>query len=274
MIKQVLTIYIFGILLVLPTQNPVMGENAIIWSDDFNDGDYDGWTISGHYFPLVGSWRDTTGEVSVESKVLRIAGTKVFRNMTFATHASTQVYGSWSFDLDLKSVYGSSNHTHVYFIDARPVEDIPDFGPSFCCYDIAVISYPSDDPPDYAKEANDLSPAFFLIKRPGVKIMDYYQVDAIAGWYHFDITRDESGEFKVYINNTLRMQATDNTWQISRSFYFGAEAGTGMGIDNVVVRDDIINPTNDGVLSSSFVLTAFMITALIVRRKRKIPSGI
>ena len=64
----------------------------------------------------------------------------------------------------------------------------------------------------------------------------------IDGTYHIEITRDETGRFKVYINGTLRIEAVDNTWKTSQSYHVNSERG--IGFDNVIVRDDVI-PTNE-----------------------------
>ncbi|MCE7737045.1 MAG: hypothetical protein GPJ54_19320 [Candidatus Heimdallarchaeota archaeon] len=86
------------------------------------------------------------------------------------------------------------------------------------------------------------SPAFFLMKR-GVPIdqgvLGYWNTSTIDGWSHFDITRDEAGLFKVYINNTLRIEAQDNTYATSNSLWMNTETGTNIGFDNFVVKDDI-----------------------------------
>ncbi|MHA2273887.1 MAG: hypothetical protein ACXACI_18710, partial [Candidatus Hodarchaeales archaeon] len=54
--------------------------HEVVWSDDFNDGDYDGWT------PAWGDW-------STETNTLGVIGSydgMIFRNSTVST-------GTWSF---------------------------------------------------------------------------------------------------------------------------------------------------------------------------------
>ncbi|MFV2016673.1 MAG: hypothetical protein ACC656_14680, partial [Candidatus Heimdallarchaeota archaeon] len=102
-VKRLSTIFIFVLLLALPSQNPVVGVNNIVWSDDFNDGDLDGWRAEGYYAPFVGSWSYyTNGEIANINNVLRLSGELKVRNGTYAIHESSVAYGSWSFDLDVK----------------------------------------------------------------------------------------------------------------------------------------------------------------------------
>jgi hypothetical protein len=235
-------------------------ETQIVWSDDFNDGDLEGWRAEGYYAPLVGDWSyPPNGEMANIDNVLRIPGDLEFRNGSIIIHESNVSYGSWSFDLHIKSAMGSSNHTHVYFIDGRPYQDPHPFT-SLCCYDIMVSSTQWSpklgEVPDYAKEVYDLSPAYFLVKRPGVQVLAYFQEDNVDGWKHFEITRNDDGNFKVYINGTLRIEATDNSYRVSRSFWFTGESGTYAGLDNIVVTSSFgstsstTNSTETGESSS------------------------
>ena len=218
---------------------PVSG--SIAWSDDFNDGNYDGWTITGFYGPVVGDWGETAGKADIVNDELWFTGNQIFRNFSYAIHESSVAYGNWSFDVKVKPIYNSSNHTHIYFIDPRPPDDLPKISSTFSGYDILIYSAPwTIDVPDWMKPADDTAPSFLLVERPGVSILGTYSVDEINGSYHFDVTRDETGRFKVYINGTLRIEAVDNTYTTAQSFYLTSESG--IGYDNIVVRDDVIIP--------------------------------
>jgi hypothetical protein len=235
--------YLFFILLLV---NPLLYFSmpvsaSLVWSDDFNDGNYDGWTIKGIYAPIDEDWIDTSGSAAIDNGELRFTGPQIFRNFSYAVHESSVAYGNWSIDVNVRPIYNSSNHTHINFIDPRPVEDVPNFDGTFSGYDILIYSAPwTIEPPDWMQPVDNTAPSFLLMKRPGSIIMGVYSVDEINGTYHIEITRDETGRFKVYINDTLRIEAVDNRWDTCQSFYVQSDGS--ISFDNVIVRDDVIPP--------------------------------
>ncbi len=60
---------------------------------------------------------------------------------------------------------------------------------------------------------------------------------SLFGWKHFTITRDITGQFYVYMNETLILGFKDNQHTISKQFFFGASAGP--AIDNIVVSNTV-----------------------------------
>ena len=61
----------------------------------------------------------------------------------------------------------------------------------------------------------------------------------LTGWNHFDITRDESGNSKIYLNGELITEYKDNLTIASDLFYFSTST-IGPVLDNVVVRNRVI----------------------------------
>ena len=194
-----------------------------VWSDNFDDGNYDDWTV-------------LAGSVSASTNVLRVTSSGyavIYRN-------STTVTGTWRFDLDMTDnpddvqiCFITKNIDGVYVRDNYLVENNAD-----------------DDGFRFVRwiwTGSSMSPL----------ILDEYDVTGgLTGWYHFDITRDGSGRMFVYINDTLVMQAVDTTHSTASCFVFNvpiAPSGTGPAIDNVIVSDtvDITQPTTDPTSSSS-----------------------
>ena len=246
-------IYVFLLLLVplnplLYTSLPVSA--AVVWSDDFDDGNYDGWTIKGLYAPYGEEWTYyPDGEAEIVNNELRFTAQQIFRNATFTVHESSVAYGNWSIDVKVRPIYNSSNHTHITFIDPRPVEDVPKYDATDSGYDLFIYSAPwTIEVPEPWQPADDMAPAFLLRKHGGGGlILGSYSVDEINGTYHIEITRDETGRFKVYINGTLRIEAVNTLWRTSQSFHVNSESG--IGYDNVIVRDDVI-PTDETTTTS------------------------
>lgn len=212
-LSKVITVLVLSILIqALPT-----AKAATIWSDNFDDGDYQDWTL-------------LAGTVSASEYNLRATGfgaAVVYRN-------SSTVTGTWSFDLDMT--------------------DDPD--DAQVCFITKYISgkYVRDN---YLVENNANYDGFRLLRwiwtgsSMSHLILDEYDViGGLTGWYHFDITRDGSGRMYVYINETLAMQAVDTTHDTSSCFVFNVPtgpSGTGPAIDNVIVSDtvDISPPTTE-----------------------------
>ena len=205
---------------------PVPTSAAVIWSDDFNDGNYDGWTISGinvtSYPPPSWVITELDGNFTIENGMLKAHGPE----WNWAKHSSNIAYGTWSFDIH--AVDSSLAHFYVTFMtmDGEAI-----LGPSDG-YAFMVATH-SDRPGGFTGfrlyRYNDLmwSPAFG----------EYRTSRGPAGGYHVDITRNLAGEFNVWINGTLRMSGQDTLHTTSESFLFNTPAGS--SIDNVVVSDTV-----------------------------------
>lgn len=262
---------VIGLMIIMPSISPIQSaETMDSWTDDFNDGDMEGWRIEGFYADInlpSNQWPEHGGEASVVDGALTLSGNLQQRNSTLAIHESHVAYGTWSFDMYVNSIYGSSNHSHVYFIDNRQANETHKFDNEFCCYDILASSQPWDDAPDYAKKYYDKSPAFFLSVRPGTNILGYWATDNIDGWNHIDVTRDTDGNFTVYINGTLRIEAKNTYYTESNSFWYTGEIGSYSALDNIVVSETVSEISTKS--NSSFILQfgLLSILTLIILRK-------
>lgn len=252
---------------------------TIVWSDDFNDGNYDGWIITGIYAPVNSTWVDTVGTAEVIDGELWFTGEQHFRNFSYAVHESTVAYGSWSFDVNVRPISGSSNHTHIYFLDSRSPEDVPDFQSPYSSYDILIYSAPwTIEPPDWMVPFDNTAPSILLVRRSlgsGVAI-GTYQVDEINGLYRFNVTRDETGRIQVFLNDTSIIDVTEQRSITPRSFYLNSEAG--IGYDNIVVRQaaSVTNETSEDlstllgpVIAVGGVGTVVIIATLVIWKRRQ-----
>jgi hypothetical protein len=267
-------LYLFFLLLLTVTplvHFPTPASASIGWADDFNDGNYDGWTINGLYAPVVGDWSITTGKADIVDGELIFTGEQIFRNFSYAIHESTVEYGSWSFDVKVRPISGSSNHTHIYFLDNRPTEEIPDFESPYMAYDVFIYSAPWNvSPPNWMRKYDDTAPSILLVRRSvntGV-IIGNYSVDEINGLYRFNVTREDTGRIRVYVNDTLRIDVVETRTFTPQSFYLTSEAG--ISYDNIVVSgrteggDALVGP-----MIAVGVGAVITIAALVILKKRQ-----
>jgi hypothetical protein len=182
--------------------NPRPIEAVQVWSDTFDDGNYDGWNV-------------TYGSFSCIDNAL------VSNQYSSAIHRpSTVIVGTWSFDLLL--IDSSTSGVHICF-----------YCESFVFYPITGY--------DLKVSRNGFELMYWLDYYDD-SIGEYFPPFVMAGWQHIDITRDDTGLIRVYINDTLRIETVDN--RIPSSNYFHMLSNQGEGVDNIVVSDSVdITPT-------------------------------
>jgi len=235
--------------------------SAEIWSEDFNDLIPDGWEFWGmdysHDAPSLANY-------SVAEGMLRFQGGK---NWTIAMYNITQAVGTWSFDLDVQDSY--AHHFYVSFFSGYWAND-----------SIIWPNWRSTVPYEYGiMVVSDLflpwSKEFILYQRSTgsadyITTLERYSPPEIIGRHHFDITRDSSGQFNVYINGALRLSGNDTAYTTSECFKIYSPEGP--AIDNIVVDDEIkpplmIDPLIIAVIGGG-ALVALVVIVIIIRRKR------
>ncbi len=228
---------------------PISCDAATVWSDDFNDGNYNSWTIYGlnfSTFPLT----TATGEFSAADNTLK--ATSADPIYSYAVHSSSVVYGTWSFDLN--AVDNSFHYSVVFFI-AGDMSLIPTME---YAYSIIVCT---DSVP-----TTTTAPAILLAKHgptPGSEIIGRYEPsDGVSGWQNIVVTRSTSGLFTVYVNGTAQISVEDTTHTTSVDFCFGSE--TGPAIDNVVVSDTVDFPATDLTVIILFGVVGIAVVVILV----------
>ncbi|MFW9964811.1 MAG: OmpL47-type beta-barrel domain-containing protein [Candidatus Sifarchaeia archaeon] len=182
------------------------------WSDDFNDGNFDGWSV-------------TRGGYSAANYYLE----GMTSTWNYIEHASTAVVGSWSFDYNF---YGGPDG-----IWQGPDGDLG-------IWFIANDHWHSGD-------TTQLQSGYFIYFHPHVNAIELwmdpgdegYNRVLLGSWsppnfvksWHVDITRDSNGVFNVYLDGVNRIQATDTTFYTSS--FFGFLGYNLQEMDNVVVQD-------------------------------------
>lgn len=180
---------------------PIPAYAAEVWSDDFDDGNYDGWTV------FEGAFSCATGYlIATESGVSDWAG--IFHN-------STVVSGTWSFDYYLVGA--------THFV----VNLMTDRAETSGGYNLLI---------QMKTVAVEIAIFYFGFDIKASWSFPY----GTESWTHIDVTIDESWNMQVFVNGTHRLSytlfPTDKTM-----LYFGVstENGIGNAVDNIVVSDTI-----------------------------------
>jgi hypothetical protein len=175
-----------------------------VWSDDFSDGDYDGWTV-------------TRGSLSAADGVLRGLTT----TWNWINHPSTVANGTWNFDVYYMGIEGFN----VWFI---------------CNYLNPVDYYNGEEGYGINFWVTGGNIRLLRDHSDTQTVLDTYDPESLDGWWNFTITRDLTGRIDVYINGVLRLQATDTMFNSSSYFVF--ETYNTQAIDNIVVKDVVEQP--------------------------------
>jgi len=182
-----------------PTPYPTL---SIVWSDDFDDGDFAGWEEYG-----------TPGFYYVNEGVLTVgpdgAGDII--------HRSEVTHGACSFDVFISDKMEGHNRIGIMYDQ----EGIYGLGILIKTKQNTVINY-------FQTESGLESVA-----------AEFEMEGQISGWNHFDITRDEEGHSIVYLNGEPILEHKDELSITPYWFYFSGPIGS--ALDNVVVREIVID---------------------------------
>jgi hypothetical protein len=250
--------YLIAVVIVLvlcSSMGTTPSRAAIVWQDDFDDGNLDGWTVFGYESPysdvMVG------GNFSAASGRLEVS----HDDPNFARRNSTVTEGTWSFDMYVPNVADERGAMYVYIMSngSRPIPEYPaDF--------IGVGAW--------RQSASD-SWHFIVWSLKGFDSVIHSSIDRdpMQGWHHIDISRTSEGQFSFYVNGTLEDEFTYNGVTTSMYLEFYCYSVTGAAIDNLVVDDDPDKPKPPPLPLELIALGAGSVVAVIVivivlRRRR------
>ncbi|MHA2175392.1 MAG: hypothetical protein ACXACP_03870 [Candidatus Hodarchaeales archaeon] len=211
---------------------------SIVWSDNFSDGNADGWTISGLNHSVGGAVNPWEGNMSVKRGMLTSGedfgppGIDGYHLYSWASHPSEVAVGTWRFDLDLTSpsaVGGGLNF--ISNSGSDPGWPWILYGYQIRVNVVAFVPWDENIPG---------AQGFFLQgSSGGVDVQ--HSIDNCAyeglGIYRFIITRDSTGFFDVYINESLKMSGHGTDVVPARKFEF--VYGGSVGVDNISVSNTI-----------------------------------
>ncbi len=207
--KFMLGAIVCSLLLFLTLQIP--NSNAtVVWSDDFNDGNYNDWTILEGTYNATNEYLETTNPAQSLMHQIR--------------HDSSVIYGFWSFDLYVNaSTTSLITPNHIILLMADELED--------------SINHHATNAFELDVVTNTEWVGIRLSKYTpeGWDVLAATSLSAFDGWQEFNITRDCYGNFDIYLNETLQLEWTDNS--IFTSNYFVWRALEYNAIDNIVVGE-------------------------------------
>jgi hypothetical protein len=217
---------------------------ATVWSDDFNDGNYNGWYV-------------TNGTFSAEDHTLRSIGAG-----GCIIHPSSVTTGTWSFDIL------GVNDTTIGFIGNYPV---PISGiKNLCIYKSSGFAL------DLIVAPQGYSSGYIDTE------YDFPSSTKSTGWQHIDATRSSDGRICVYINGTLVIDKVNTQFTTTSDLdyfcvwlgvdptagfpsplpFFGSEGA----IDNIVVSNtvDIQPPAAPFYMQTWFLTTVGAVIVVVV----------
>lgn len=209
------------------------------WGDDFNDGNYENWTIEGGHFEIVNNSLTLLG-------ISRIS--TVF-------HESVGAFGNWSFDLN-----GGS--PTVWFIASSP-------------HPGNVSGYKFAKGLDEESEFFNL---YRVLDGQETRIAHFVMdgrddsITTLRKWHHIDVMRDMNGLITINLNGSEIITTVDANITTSNYFVFGA-ISPGARIDNINVNAIMMPPSIElgpleyGIAAAILVTCAVLV--LEMRRRRR-----
>ncbi|MHA2003422.1 MAG: hypothetical protein ACW960_04875 [Candidatus Thorarchaeota archaeon] len=241
---------VIGLALVFMTAIP--SSAAIQWSDDFNDANYNDWTV------LEGEW-------SAENNSLQVSGGTpigcdlcVFPGTIY--HESSVGTGTWSFDIEYDLTLTEEAAVPKFFFMSTD----PSAWEGYCVEVQPVIA------------GESVIASFRLLRAtstPGIVGVQYtilgsFDVDeGNKGSSHIDVTRAADGQLTVWIDDTQAIQATDTVIDSDACDFFVVFTNLGWAFDNVVVNDAITVGQFPLILAAAAGLVVVFVLVLFIRRR-------
>ena len=221
---------------------------TLIWEDDFDDGDLEGWDLTTYYTTSFATVPVVKGEVLIENSNNKLFLPNIYNGthgmLNSAQRTSSLVYGHWSFDIDTTSgCHGAFMFVHH---DPTPETDFEDEG--------WYLEKPNGIE-GYGIQISTISDYQLMLARMDANFtnagenassIDDLLLDSVTfaelglsryGIFHLDVTRAPGGNMTVYLNTTKVLSALDDTYTISDSIRidnFNHEPY----YDNIIVDDD------------------------------------
>ncbi len=226
----------------LPFQESVRATE--LSADNFNDMDYNGWGTYGTIWDRTEStyYPAGVGNFSAEDRTLKVTGpggnwTRQSINVAYMNHSIN--FGTWSFDLFVVDNPGGEIIIHLISDHYNPPQHMsaipgPYLNDSYC-FMIATHNIGGN--------YNRPMISFWRFDDGSIIHLDEYVVGPSTYtwtncWTHFDVTRNSTGYFNIYINETLRISRQEHATIPSGYFVFAGQSG--QAIDNVVILDYIV----------------------------------
>ena len=241
--RVIVKISVFLILLLSINVN--LCQASIVWSDNFNDGDLDGWKISGASYAgrTEQSLVVAKGNCTIADGTIRETSTPKMSGYTYVAHPNGVNKGTWSFDVYYNKG-GVFNGVPVIFDFVDKDEITKAEWMQWHGYEIR------------GSESGTLSMSRMDRAMGNPTLYGNYTNSFKATmdqWHHFDITYNGIGRFMIYVDNQLCLDLIDT--RMTNFEYIGFWLQPGPAIDNVVVSDEILVPSSSVKPTTSLKVT-------------------
>ncbi|MHA2187687.1 MAG: hypothetical protein ACXADL_12475 [Candidatus Thorarchaeota archaeon] len=239
---------------------PLSGRAATVWSDDFNDGNYNGWTICENPGLNYNSsnWSAANNYLQLDQE-----------DWGTITHPSNIAYGTWSFDFKVNATQATIGRgASITFIsnDINNITNVVE-AEDWHCYWLRIRGYLTvEDEIAFTSSLHEwVDGVHTVIDSSGTDL-------PITGWNHIVVTRNTTGSFSVYYNGEPVMQGVGT--EMTTSELFVVSVADWHMIDNIVVDDEIPTPTTpppppDLLLIVMGVSAVVIILVLVIFLKRR-----
>jgi hypothetical protein len=204
---------------------------GLVWSENFDDLDISDWnTPFGINYTAVPAYV-IPANISLTGGVLRMLSPGGEVNMV--GYNISVGYGTWIFDVDIQNPLNYASYAVAFMVEAfHPEWLISPYVANGYGIGFRLIGGGPDGTIYLQRET-----------RPGggggsSTTLDSQLVDDILGWQNIIVTRNESGQFYVYLNEQLVLEWVDSTHTTLDQFLFWG--GAGPAIDNITVYDTVI----------------------------------
>ncbi|MFX1607129.1 MAG: hypothetical protein ACFFDD_14640 [Promethearchaeota archaeon] len=249
--------------------SPLACSSTMVWSDDFNDGNYDGWTICNNsVISTSTNWSAANDNLQLNedawSNTWGISWGAI-------SYPSSIAHGTWSFDIKVnESLFESGGFVSIVFIsnNISNLVSVNDWNCYWIYFDIDTL--PASDGENFT----------IYLRRNEHTVLHSSEPVPVAGWHHMNVTRDEAGLFTVFHNDALLFQVLDTEIDTSEMFAFCGPKG--IVIDNIVVDDEFedytptTGPTTGGggvpdwwLLVIAGVSVVVIVAVLVIFQKRR-----
>jgi hypothetical protein len=198
---------------------------AVIWEDDFDDGNFDGWTICNNTAVNPASnWSAVNNYLRIEQKD---SGT--------ISYPSNVAYGTWSFDFKANETEVTIGRGFAIAFISNDINNLTEvvLTDDWSCYWVDFRAVDTSEGVKFALRCSKW--------HDGVHSAidaEYDEYFPFSGWHHINVSRNTTGYFSVYLNGSLVLQGVDT--ELSTSELFAVSLGDWNMIDNVVIDDEPI----------------------------------
>ena len=264
-------------------------SSKVVWTDKFDDGNFDGWILSCIHSDEPRGWyadTETGVEVNDEEQLVFTSKGSPWHdyiddvpgwryNYTRLWRSTIVLNGSWSWDM-----YPGHQPCGAAFITKTIINPTSPISHTSFRYGYRVSIIPFNHTPEEYGSVTGL-PFISIEKYTSTwdgTILGLYESTSIQNnsWYHINVTRNYNSS-KLYLDGVLRINVTDPKpmegnsayWDLSTDdFFFQLNSHGGTRVDNITVVGDSLNGKNANGSGIVILISSFGVIILI-RRKRE-----